>query len=64
MMEELHPIAKTPLYVVYPALRPFRKVLYCLPWMNYPEVGASSEHEMSDLLAGQEISSTVTINGR
>lgn len=27
LMEEIHPIAKTPLYVVYPYLRPLKNAL-------------------------------------
>ena len=65
MIDELHPISKTPLYVVYPTLRPLRKMLSCLPWMNYEEVTANnSEHEMRDLLSGQEVQKTVTIGGK
>jgi hypothetical protein len=48
-MEEIHPIAKTPLYVAYPYLRPLKDALSCLPWMQYEELN-NSEHEMNDLL--------------
>ena len=51
LIDELHPIAKTPLYVVYPIFRPFRQMLTWLPWMNYEEL-IDEEHEMSDLLKG------------
>ena len=65
MLEELHPIAKTPLYVAYPGLRPFRRCLRCIPQMQYEETLATdADHEMNDLLAGQEVQSTVVINGR
>ena len=65
LIDEIHPIAKTPLYVAYPGLRPFRSCLGCIPQMNYPERGAKGDSsvEMHDLLAGQE-QQTVTINGR
>ena len=64
-MDEIHPIAKTPLYVVYPGLRPFRNMLTCIPQMQYAEL-TNEEHEMNDLLGGQEVSSSakVMINGR
>ena len=63
LIDEIHPIAQTPLYVVYPALRPFRKILGCIPQMNYEEQNDSARSvEMDDLLAGEE--KTVTINGR
>ena len=62
LMEEIHPIAKTPLYVVYPYLRPLKNALQCLPWMQYEELH-NSEHEMNDLLDGNA-ERTVTINGR
>ena len=65
LLDELHPIAKTPLFVVYPGLRPFRRCLGCIPQMQYEEtLQTEQEHEMSDLLAGQEVQSTVVINGR
>ena len=63
LIDEIHPIAKTPLYTVYPALRPFRKCLGWIPHMNYEELDAAAhDREMDDLLAGKE--RTVTINGR
>ena len=54
MIDELHPIAKTPLYVIYPILRPFHRALNWLPWMNYVEL-VDEGHEMNDLLAGQDV---------
>ena len=50
MLDELHPISKTPLYVIYPILKPFKEALNWLPWMNYVEL-IDEEHEMADLLA-------------
>jgi len=65
LLEELHPIAKTPLFQVYPVLRPFRKVLGFLPQMQYEEPQpTNTEHEMNDLLNGQDVERRVTINGR
>ena len=66
LIDELHPLSKTPLYTVYPALRPFRKILGWIPHMNYEELDyASHNREMDDLLAGNAGKDrTVTINGR
>jgi len=56
MLDELHPIAKTPLYRVYPLLKPFRLILGCLPQMQYEDISqANNEHEMNDLLDGEEV---------
>ena len=60
-ISELHPIAKTPLYVVYPTLKPLRNALSWLPWMAYEEL--DEEHEMNDLLDGNA-ERQVTINGK
>ena len=60
----MHPIAKTPLYVVYPSLRPFRICCGCIPQMAYEERKPVDEQEMADLLAGQDAQNTVMINGR
>ena len=54
MIDELHPIAKTPLYVIYPILRPFQIALNWLPWMNYVEL-VEDDIQMNDLLAGQDV---------
>ena len=48
-IKELHPLDRTPLYVVYPGLRPFRTALSFIPGMSYEELG-DEEHEMNDLL--------------
>lgn len=61
LIDELHPIAKTPLYVVYPGLRPFRSLLGCLPQMRYNEL--HEDREMEDLLTLKS-QPTVKINGR
>ena len=46
-------------------LKPFRKALSCLPWMNYEEQSATNnEHEMRDLLSGQDVERKVMIGGR
>ena len=45
----MHPLDRTPLYVVYPGLRPFRTALSFIPGMSYEELG-DEEHEMNDLL--------------
>lgn len=50
-INELHPLNKTPLYVVFPGLRPFRSVLNFVPGMNYVELSEDGEHEMNDLIA-------------
>ena len=54
MIDELHPISKTPLYVIYPVLRPLQKALNWLPWMNYVEL-VDEDHQMSDLLEGKDV---------
>ena len=64
LIDEIHPIAKTPLYVVYPFLKPFRLCLGFLPQMQYEDARKDGEHEMSDLLKGQEAQHTVMINGK
>ena len=63
LIKELHPIAKTPLYQVYPTLRPLRNMLSFMPWMRYEELGDDGEHEMNDLL-DSSVQRTVEINGR
>lgn len=62
LIDEIHPIAKTPLYVVYPSLRPFRRVLACLPGMQFEEAGV--DQEMKNLLSEAGEPQTVKINGR
>ena len=52
LIDELHPIAKTPMYAVYPSLRPVRNMLNWMPWMQYNELSEDPEHEMNDLLQG------------
>ena len=66
MLEELHPIAKTPLWVVYPALKPFRRALGCVPQMQFDEnhISHNTEHEMNDLLDGQDVQRSVNIGGK
>ena len=64
LIDEIHPIAKTPLYVVYPFLKPFRLCLGFLPQMQLEELKADGEQEMSELLDGQNAQQTVKINGR
>ena len=54
MIDELHPIAKTPLYVIYPILKPFQSALNWLPWMSYVEL-VEDGYEMNDLSAGQDV---------
>jgi len=52
LIDELHPIAKTPMYVVYPSLRPMKNMMTWMPWMQYSELSEDPEHEMNDLLQG------------
>ena len=47
---------------MYPALRPFKALLGCLPQMRYEELNESSDHELTTLNSQQQ--PTVTINGR
>ena len=53
IIEELHPIAHTPLYVVYPALEPLQPCLGWVPGMRYPRQKAADQVEMQDLITGE-----------
>ena len=61
-MEELHPLANTPLYVVYPFLSPFKSCLKCCPYMD--EEIRADDLEMVNLRNEDEQKKTVKIGGR
>ena len=61
-MEELHPLANTPMYVVYPFLAPFKSCLRCCPYMD--EEIRAEDLEMVKLRNEGEEKSSVQIGGR
>ena len=50
------------MYDCYPALRPFKACLKCLPYFGDPD--EAQDQELDDLLRGEQVKKTVKINGR
>ena len=59
-IEELHPLANTPLYVAYPFLSPFKSCLGCCPYMGQTTT-AENDLEMvgSDLIISADYLSDI-----